>query len=92
MRKSSSYVTTLDVNSASDMQTLETIKATVRAVNAFSKTKKRVVLRGRKPIVKARFVNNLTGKVRIGGFDRAGNIYGGIRNASKLDVYIYDRY
>ena len=91
MRKSNSYVTTLDVNSASDMQTLETIKDTIRAVNAFSSKKKRVVLRGRKPIVKGRSVNYWSGKVRYGGFDRAGNIIGGLANASKLDVYIYDR-
>lgn len=80
MRKSNSYVTTLDVNSASDMQTLDTIKATVRAVNAYSKNKKRVVIRGRKPINKIYY-----------SYDWAGNIVGGIRNASKLDVYIYDR-
>lgn len=91
MRKSNSYVTTLDVNSATDMQTLETIKATIRAVNAYGQDKKRVVLRGRKPIVKGRSVNYWSGKVRYGGFDRAGNIVGGIQNASKLDVYIYDK-
>ena len=80
MRKSTSYVTTLDVNSATDMQTLETIKATIRAVNAFNQNKKRVVLRGRKPICKIYY-----------SYDRGGNIVGGIQNASKLDVYIYDR-
>ena len=81
MRKSASYVTTLDVISVSDMQSLETIKATIRAVNAFSKNKKRVVLRGRKPFVKlSRYAYN-----------RGGNLIGGITNASKLDVYIYDR-
>lgn len=80
MRKSTSYVTTLDVNSATDMQTLETIKATIRAVNAYSQDKKRVVLRGRKPIHKIHY-----------SYDWAGNIVGGIQNASKLDVYIYDK-
>ena len=91
MRKSTSYVTTLDVNSATDMQTLETIKATIRAVNAFNRNKKRVVLRGRKPIIKGRSVNLWTGKAKFGGYDWAGNVIGGIRNASKLDVYIYDK-
>ena len=83
---------TADINSAVDMAQIDIIKKAVAIANKSRVNKKRVVLRGRKPIVKARFVNNLTGKVRIGGFDRAGNIYGGIRNASKLDVYIYDRY
>lgn len=80
MRKSASYVTTLDVQSVSDIQTLAMIKATIKAANAFSDKKKRVVLRGRKPISKGRYA-----------YDRGGNIIGGIRNASKLDVYIYDR-
>ena len=80
MRKSTSYVTTLDVNSVTDMQTLATIKSTIRAVNAFSQNKKRVVVRGRKPINKIYY-----------SYDRGGNIVGGLRNASKLDVYIYDR-
>lgn len=80
MRKSNSYVTTLDVNSVTDMQTLATIKSTIRAVNAFSQNKKRVVVRGRKPINKIYY-----------SYDRGGNIVGGLRNASKLDVYIYDR-
>ena len=80
MRKSASYVTTLDVQSVSDIQTLATIKATIKAVNAFSQNKKRVVLRGRKPISKIYY-----------SYDRGGNIVGGLRNASKLDVYIYDR-
>ena len=80
MRKSNSYVTTLDVSSVTDMQTLATIKSTIRAVNAFSQNKKRVVVRGRKPIHKIYY-----------SYDRGGNIVGGLRNASKLDVYIYDR-
>lgn len=80
MRKSTSYVTTLDVNSVTDMQSLETIKATIRAVNAYNPKKKRVVLRGRKPVAKIYY-----------SYDRGGNIVGGLRNASKMDVYIYDR-
>lgn len=91
MRTSTSYVTTLDVNSVVDMQTLATIKATVKAVNAHNNKKKRVVLRGRKPQNVGRSVNFWTGKTKIGGYDWAGNVIGGIRNASKLDVYIYDR-
>ena len=91
MRKSTSYVTTLDVNSVTDMQSLEIIKATIRAVNAYSSKKKRVVVRGRKPLKISKSTNFWTGKTKIGGYDWVGNVIGGIRNASKLDVYIYDK-
>ena len=77
MRKSNSYVTTLDVNSATDMNTLEIIKATIQAVNSYNKNKKRVVLRGRKPTT---------------GYTWGGSVIGGIKFATKLDVYIYDRH
>ena len=80
MRKSTSYIMTVDVNSASDMAQLELIKKTVATVNQNRTQKKRVVVRGRKPINKIYY-----------SYDRGGNIVGGIRNASKLDVYIYDR-
>lgn len=79
-RNSTNYVITLDVNSASDMEKLALIKSTIRAVNAYNSKQKRVVVRGRKPI-------NVTNK----SYDWGGNIVGGIKNASKLDVYIYDR-
>lgn len=80
-RNSTSYVTTLDVNSAYDMSTLNIIKKAIYASNQYSKFKKRVVVRGRKPAVK------INGK----SYDWGGNIVGGISNATKLDVYIYDR-
>ena len=80
-RISNNYLTTLDVNSASDMIRLNEIKDTIRISNRsiFNNRKLRVVLRGRKPIVK-------TGRY---SYDWGGNIVGGIANASKLDVYIY---
>ena len=82
-RISNNYLTTLDVNSASDMIRLNEIKDTIRISNRsiFNNRKLRVVLRGRKPIVK-------TGRY---SYDWCGNIVGGIANASKLDVYIYTR-
>lgn len=80
-RNSTSYVTTLNVNSAYDMSTLNIIKKSISAANTYSKFKKRVVVRGRKPAEK------------IGGksYDWGGNIVGGIKNATILDVYVYDR-
>lgn len=82
---------TVDINSASDIIQLDTIKKAVAIANKNRVNKKRVVLRGRKPIVKGRSVNFWTGKAKFGGYDWAGNVIGGIKNATKLDVYIYDR-
>lgn len=80
MRKSTSYIMTVDVNSATDMDQLAIIKKAVSVANQGRANKKRVVLRGRKPISKIYY-----------SYDRGGNIVGGIANASKLDVYIYDK-
>ena len=50
-RNSTSYVTTLDVNSAYDMSTLNIIRKAIYASNQYSKFKIRVAVRGRKPAV-----------------------------------------
>ena len=90
-RTSTSYVCTLDVNSCSDMQLLEVIRKTVKVSNFRMANKKRVVVRGRKPVVKATCVDRWTGKTGMYSYGFGGNIVGGIANATKLDVYIYDR-
>lgn len=93
-RTSTSYVTTLDVFSAADMDVLKTIKKAVSVMNFRNSKKKRVVLRGRKPEVKMEIKPNFwTGETRkkAVSYDWAGNIVGGIKNATKIDVYIYDR-
>ena len=92
-RKSQSYVCTLDVLSVNDMEKLQAIKDTVSAMNKMLPTKKRVVLRGRKPIVKMENSGGVfyPGSKGLVGFDRGGNIMGGLKNASMLDVYVYDR-
>lgn len=93
MRKSQSYICTLDVQSVGDMEKLQVIKDTVFVLNKSVGVKKRVVLRGRKPIVKMMDKGGYfyKGSKNPVGFDRGGNIVGGIANASMLDVYIYDR-
>ena len=90
-RTSTSYVCTLDVNSCLDMQLLEVIRKTVKISNNRIPNKKRVVIRGRKPVVKATCVDRWTGKTGTYSYDFGGNIVGGISNATRLDVYIYDR-
>ena len=90
-RTSTSYVCTLDVNSACDMERLETIKQMVKTMNQDTtlKYKKRVCLRGRKPRCKQKIYSQ--GKIYNRSYDLAGNIVGGIKNATMIDVYIYDR-
>lgn len=90
-RTSTSYVCTLDANSVADMQMLEMIRKTVSVSNANTLDKKRVVVRGRKPIKKFWYKEYWSKKSHYSGYDYAGNIIGGLENATNLDVYIYDR-
>jgi len=89
IRTSDNYVTTLDPMSANDMQTLEMLKKTVCMMNKLHKKKQRVVVRGRRPIVKGEVHNIYTGKTRTLSYDYSGNVVGGLANASSYDVYIY---
>ena len=95
-RKSTAYVFTADVTSARDMERIDDIRTIVRRENIEAKKNglkaKRVVLRGRKPIRKVWVRNFWTGKSGFRSYDWAGNIVGGIKNATMIDVYIYDRY
>ena len=92
-RNSTSYVTTLDAKSAVDMEILQSIKKAVKVINFKNPKKRRVVLRGRKPEVKAQVPNGWIHKGSCGlvSYNRFGNIVGGIKNATMYDVYIYDR-
>ena len=91
-RKSTSYLTSLDPHSVSDMQTLQLIRRTVSMSNKRNTSdKKRVVIRGREAIVPQTVKNYWTGKVGTRSYDFAGNIVGGLSNARRIDVYIYDR-
>jgi hypothetical protein len=90
---SKSFVGTFDPLSVADMQQLATIKKSVAITNKFSRIKHRVVLRGRAPIKKMYCPNSYyrRGSTRPVSYDWGGNIIGGIENASKYDVYIYER-
>lgn len=92
-RKSDSFVARVDTQSAQDMLGLQSIKNTVSFLNKGlpRDLKRRVVIRGRKPIVKMMasggyFRRDSKGPV---AYDVFGNIVGGIANASVYDVYIY---
>jgi hypothetical protein len=90
-RKSSQYVFTADVNSATDMKRIQHVRDQVKQDNIGSDTKMRVCLRGRKPQVKQELYNMWTEESVIRSYDWSGNIVGGLANATKIDVYIYER-
>lgn len=90
-RTSDCYITTLDVNSVNDMQMLELIRKTVKVSNNRNSKKHRVVVRGRKPIENKTIYNWRDGSTRTVGYDFAGNIVNGLQNATRLDVYVYER-
>ena len=93
-RTSNSYVFTADIYSAEDMFRIEELRQTVAIINKLGRgigPSKRVVLRGRKPLVKEEVYNRYTGKRATRSYDFGGNIVGGLANATKYDVYIYDR-
>ena len=96
IRQSTSYRFTADILSAADMIQVGELKKHISALNKISKKKYRVVLRGRKPFFK-KAVNIYpygTGmsKVALRSHDYFGNIVGGLANASRIDVYVYERY
>lgn len=90
-RKSSSYLCTLDVYSVADMLDLALIRKCVSVGNKLSTNKKRVVVRGRKPVVKMHYTGHYNSTKGPVSYDFGGNIMGGLANATVYDVYIYDR-
>ena len=92
-RRSENYICTLDVSSVCDMQQLQIIKRTVQLSNLRTQQKKRVVVRGRRPFEKMPTSGSMFYPASKGAvaYDRGGNIVGGIKNASRIDVYVYDR-
>jgi len=90
-RVSKNYVCTLDPLSTSDMTELQAIKDSVRIINKIGDTKYRVCLRGRKPAYKIIRHNHALNKTRVLSYEYGGGIVGGLANATRYDVYIYER-
>ena len=93
-----SYVGTFVTTHYYDMQKLQALRESVSLMNKtdafwgtypdYQKRQKRVVARGRKPIVKMK----TRGSKGLVSYEWGGNVVGGIKNAGEVDVYIYDRY
>jgi len=93
-----SYVGTFVTSDKGDIDKLRALRESVSLMNKtdafwgtypdYQKRKKRVVARGRKPIVRMPIYGS-KGPV---SYERGGNVVGGLKNAGELDVYIYDRH
>jgi len=90
-RESTSYVCSLDPMSCVDMEILNSIKRSVKVMNAdvkweqtdwgpLVKVSKRVRVKGREAIE----------KVNGRSYTWAGDLLGGLGNAKRFDVYIHD--
>lgn len=84
-RTSTAYIGTFNAADGLDMIQLDEVKTMVKGMNRMlredgSHYQFRVVIRGRKPVVK-----------NGASYDYHGNIKGGIGNASRVDAYIYRR-
>lgn len=96
MNRTTNYIASYDPQSVNDMQMLAEARKLVSGMNRLLKAdghkhQYRLVLRGRKPIQKSTISNWRTGKTTVSGYDWAGNIVGGLANATKYDAYIYRR-
>ena len=88
-RFSENYVMSFDPDNENDLALVEKLRKIVKLSNKISFVQKRVVLRGRKAIQKeSRY---LWGQWSTRSYDWSGNIVGGLKNAQRIDVYIYDR-
>jgi hypothetical protein len=96
---SDAFIGTFEVDSEKDMKELQMVKEMVSRFNSWLKESNvnkryRVVIRGRKPYKKMKATHphyswcNSKGEV---SYDYFGNIVGGIRNASVLKAFIYER-
>lgn len=75
----------MDPADDNDQAILRAIRKLVKEGNRSSGQKKKVVLRGRRPLQKR--LNPVTG--RSVSYDFSGNIVGGLKNASEVDIYVY---
>lgn len=95
-RTSTNYIASYDPQSVNDMQMLAEARKLVSGMNRLLKAdghqqQYRLVIRGRKPVQKSIITHQRAGITSTRGYDWAGNIIGGLANASKYDAYVYQR-
>jgi len=95
VRKSPCYQCTVDLSNEVDMKWVKEVREKTALVNKslrkIGQTPFRVRLALRDPIRKVTYWNKWTNRKNSRGYDFGGNVYGGIANARKADVYIYER-
>jgi hypothetical protein len=95
-RTSTAYAVTLNLFDEYDMmwlkQARDSMRKTNKSLRKIGKTPMRIRLALRDPIRKEAVTNRWTHEKGVRGYDFGGNVVGGIKNARKADVYIYERY
>lgn len=95
VRNSTAYSVTLNLFDEHDMMWLKQVRDLMRKTNKtlrkVGKNPMRIRLALRDPIRKVTYWNKWTNRKNTCGYDFGGNVYGGINNARKADVYIYER-
>ena len=96
VRNSTAYAVTLNLFDEYDMmwlkQARDSMRKTNKSLRKIGKTPMRIRLALRDPIRKEAVTNRWTHEKGVRGYDFGGNVVGGIKNARKADVYIYERY
>jgi len=94
-RTSTAYAVTLNLFDEYDMmwlkQARDSMRKTNKSLREIGKTPMRIRLALRDPIRKVTYWNKWTNRKNTSGYDFGGNVVGGIKNARKADVYIYER-
>lgn len=95
-RTSKHYQGTIQFSDIGDMLWLgdfrEQIFQANKILRKMGKNTLRVRLALRDPIEKKTVYNWRTGREHTVGYDFGGNVIGGINNARKADVYVYENY
>lgn len=88
MERSKHYIATVE-NNVEGLSFINHLRIQMRVLNKYSKLKRRVIIRGRQ--AKQKETRFIYGRKTTQSYDNCGNIIGGISNAKRFDIYIYNR-
>ena len=90
-RYSNNYIGSAYTNDSDYEKCLDEAKAIFKQMQASSKRKLRLEKRGREPFEKQEVRNHWHGYTRTLSYDFGGNVVGGLKNAKRIDFYVYNR-
>ena len=90
-RYSNNYIGSAYTNDPDYEKYLAEAKAIFKQLQSGSKKKLRLEKRGREPFVKQVVRNPWFGYTRTLSYDWGGNVVGGLKNAKRIDFYVYNR-